>query len=139
MVGISRIAVRELLQVRGAGSGGVIGKRVEVDCRFHVLVSSDFGGVLLLKGFHGSRGCADDGSDLLSTVGGVGSTQVQVDEVLVDEGEAAVKVQQILMQRTRSHHRKEFGVWSFSKRIYRSVSVSSLTLLVVSTVKNPLI
>ena len=83
---------------------------MEIDGRLHILVGADLSGILGPNGLEVARGRGHDRGDLHAPVGGIGGAQVQMQPILMDEGEATVKVKQVLMGRSRANHCEQAGI-----------------------------
>ena len=90
---VHRVVVRELAALHVTDHTGVVGQRMEIDGGIHILVGAQHTGVLLLEGRNIAGGVAHNCGDLRAPVGGIGGTQVHVDEVLMDKREPPIHIQ----------------------------------------------
>ena len=112
-VAVSGILVRELLFLRLGAGIVVIGKAVEIDGGFHIFVRAQLGRILGFDLLLIPSGLVDHVGDLLAAESGIGGAQVDMNEILVDEGEAAVHEQQVLMRGPAAHQGVEAAVGIF--------------------------
>ena len=89
--------IRELLLFCSGPRIVVVGQAVEVNGGFHILIRTHHRGIL---GFHFDLfpcRTVNNVCDFLAAVPGIGSTEVQVNKVLVNERETSVHIQQVFM------------------------------------------
>ena len=80
---------------------------MEINCHIDILISSQHSGILLSLRLQITGRTIDNIRNLLSAETGIGSSQIEMEPVLMNERETAVKIQQVLVLCTGTNNRKQ--------------------------------